>query len=210
VRLFVVGDIHGSLEKLYAELQKLKFVFATDQLWAVGDLVDRGPRSFDVLKLLKEPWFNSILGNHEEMILLGYRGSNDHAICSLQNGGGWFPLLEDEDMQEAIELMSALPVVKTLQSPSGKKIGLIHGEPPTDDWDQIVAGIETPQIRDAALWGRSRVRRSMPVPPTGIANIDHVYCGHTPMKNPLTVANVSWIDTGACFPEGRLTVVEVL
>jgi serine/threonine protein phosphatase 1 len=209
MKLFVVGDIHGCKQKLFEAMEKVGFDTELDQLWCVGDLVDRGPESMEVLRLLKEPWFDSILGNHEEMIVLGYQGSNDHAICSLQNGGGWFPLMSDEEVVEAFELMKDLPVVQTLRSPSGRKIGLVHAEPPLDDWDECVAWMGTDKVRDVALWGRNilRGRRHLLKP---IANVDHVYCGHTPLHEPKTIENVSWIDTGACFPDGKLTMVEVL
>lgn len=210
MRLFVCGDVHGSLMALKEAMQRVGFDKSQDRLWVVGDLVDRGPNSLEVLQLLKKPWFNSILGNHEEMIVRGFAGEGDMALCSLQNGGGWFLGLSETQQAEAVALMAALPVVNTLISPSGRKIGLVHGEPPTDDWDQIVVGIETVPFRQVALWGRNVVRGRRRLPEGGIRNVDHVYCGHTPLDETKTVENVSWIDTGACFSDGKLTMVEVL
>src|SRR3954471_11266991 len=78
-RAYVIGDIHGRLDlledllaKIHAELQhrpapKTLLVF-------VGDLVDRGPNSAQVIERLRayrrsgiQPVF--LLGNHEEVFL---------------------------------------------------------------------------------------------------------------------------------------------
>jgi len=39
-----------------------------DQLFSVGDLVDRGPESHRVLEWLARPWFFAICGNHDFMV----------------------------------------------------------------------------------------------------------------------------------------------
>lgn len=54
-RDFVVGDIHGCYDQLTNLLKEIKFNFAKDRMFAVGDLVDRGSKSKEVLDLLYEP-----------------------------------------------------------------------------------------------------------------------------------------------------------
>ena len=56
-RDFVVGDLHGCLPDLKALLTTVSFNPDKDRLIAVGDLVDRGPESLGVLRLLGAPWF---------------------------------------------------------------------------------------------------------------------------------------------------------
>ena len=65
-RDFVLGDLHGCLELLQIEMIKVGFNEETDRIFSVGDLVDRGPDSLKCLELVFEPWFHSVLGNHEE------------------------------------------------------------------------------------------------------------------------------------------------
>jgi serine/threonine protein phosphatase 1 len=65
-RDFVVGDIHGWLEPLQAELDAVCFDPAVDRLFSVGDLIDRGPDSEQCLLLTREPWFFAVRGNHEQ------------------------------------------------------------------------------------------------------------------------------------------------
>jgi serine/threonine protein phosphatase 1 len=83
-RAYVVGDIHGRLDlleellaKIHAELQH--HPAAKTLLVFVGDLIDRGPHSAQVLERLRtysrpgiQPIF--ILGNHEEVLLRILRG----------------------------------------------------------------------------------------------------------------------------------------
>lgn len=68
-RDFVVGDLHGCFDELQKLLDFVKFDGARDRLFSTGDLVDRGPKSYDCLNLLNEKWFYSVLGNHEDLIL---------------------------------------------------------------------------------------------------------------------------------------------
>ena len=69
---YVVGDLHGHYDQLMADLQRIQFDFAKDRLFAVGDLGDRGEQSEKVIELLKEPWFFSVRGNHDQFILDRY------------------------------------------------------------------------------------------------------------------------------------------
>lgn len=68
-RDFIVGDLHGRRDMLDRLLQKVDFHTATDRLFSVGDLVNRGPDSWGCLELLRESWFYPVLGNHEAMLL---------------------------------------------------------------------------------------------------------------------------------------------
>lgn len=48
-RDFVVGDVHGEFPTLESLLAQVGFAPERDRLFALGDLVDRGPRSTDAL-----------------------------------------------------------------------------------------------------------------------------------------------------------------
>jgi len=69
-RTLIVGDVHGCLDELETLLDKLK-PSKEDTLIFLGDLVDKGPRSADVVRLvhsLSNDLSNVtlIMGNHEE------------------------------------------------------------------------------------------------------------------------------------------------
>lgn len=67
---YCIGDIHGCFVELQALLELIKFNSSTDQLYFVGDLVNRGPDSLKVLRFIKQlPNTTVILGNHDLHLL---------------------------------------------------------------------------------------------------------------------------------------------
>lgn len=69
-RTFVMGDIHGEYNKLVSLLEKVKFDYEEDTLIQLGDIVDRGFNTKDVVdELLKIKNLLSIRGNHDDEFL---------------------------------------------------------------------------------------------------------------------------------------------
>lgn len=88
--VYVISDIHGCNTNFRLALKAVKLK-KTDTLILLGDLIDRGNESKEVIDtvfLLEEHGFNivSILGNHEEMLL---NSLNDFTaqVNWLRNGG---------------------------------------------------------------------------------------------------------------------------
>jgi serine/threonine protein phosphatase 1 len=62
----VIGDIHGTYKTFLALLEKIP---AGDQIVLVGDLVDRGPQSKQVVQyLIDHPEIKCVKANHEDMM----------------------------------------------------------------------------------------------------------------------------------------------
>jgi bis(5'-nucleosyl)-tetraphosphatase (symmetrical) len=66
-RQIIIGDIHGCIEEFNELLQTLEYRPNTeDELYLVGDLVDRGPDSVGCVRRVKQLGAVAVLGNHEE------------------------------------------------------------------------------------------------------------------------------------------------
>ena len=83
-KLDVIGDVHGLADTLQSMLYKLGYDSALNhpsgrQLCFLGDLVDRGPQSLDVLDLVMKAVAKGhycVRGNHDNNLARGLRGNN--------------------------------------------------------------------------------------------------------------------------------------
>ncbi|RLC16247.1 MAG: serine/threonine protein phosphatase, partial [Deltaproteobacteria bacterium] len=50
--IFAIGDIHGCFDKLVSLMDKIDIDFDHDTLVFMGDYIDRGPSSFEVVEYL--------------------------------------------------------------------------------------------------------------------------------------------------------------
>lgn len=207
-RDFVVGDIHGCFSQLHDVMRKADFKYTADRLFSVGDLVDRGPQSLKVSEWLEQPWFHAVRGNHEQMAIEAAYGLIDAGL-HVVNGGLWFYEAESCDRDKAVKAMGKLPMAMEIATDNGK-VGIVHAEVPGDNWTAFLDALATDPLPNFehyerfALWGRDLIRGRSPF--SGVAGIDLVVVGHTPVKESARLWNVLYLDTGCCF--GRhLTMV---
>ncbi|AAN69286.1 MULTISPECIES: serine/threonine protein phosphatase [Pseudomonas] len=199
-RDFVVGDLHFKIQDLQRGLQALGFDQAIDRLIAVGDVIDRGPGVREVLQLLDEPWFYSVQGNHEQMLINAYHADPDvryaaHAMV-------WWPMIPYESKSVVIEKLRSLPIAIEIESAQGI-VGVVHADVPAGVcWQTFVAELENPAIEETALWGRDRIMKHQR---DGVPGAWRVCTGHSWIPRPLRLGNVLALDiTGGC--DGSLAI----
>lgn len=74
----VIGDIHGTYNTLLALVDKIKTQFPNASIASVGDLIDRGPYSREVVKyFIDKPELFVVKANHEDMCVNDMLGNID-------------------------------------------------------------------------------------------------------------------------------------
>ncbi len=102
---YAIGDVQGCFDELQELLQLLNFDREKDTLWFAGDLVNRGPKSLEVLRFIKNlPKSVVVLGNHDLHLLSIAHGHpfKDHAL---------FEVLAAPDREELITWLRHQPLL---------------------------------------------------------------------------------------------------
>ncbi len=200
--IFAIGDIHGCMDKLNTLMDKIDIDFEMDTLVFLGDYIDRGPSSFEVISFLitlKEKYENIIFlkGNHEEM-LENYIAGIDR-FTYLSNGGR-----QTIDSYMRRGYISGKELIPEDHIDFFKRLDLFYQ---TDNYIFVHAGLREKivlqdQLQDDLLWIRQKFIKS---------NYDfgkRVIFGHTPLAKPLVQPNKIGIDTGAVYGN-KLTCVKL-
>ncbi len=107
---YAIGDIQGCMEALRRLLDRIAFDPAHDRLWFVGDLVNRGPHSLEVLRFVKQlgPAAVTVLGNHDlHLLALWCHITQPGRKDTLQ------PILSAPDMEELLHWLRGRPLLYT-------------------------------------------------------------------------------------------------
>lgn len=223
-RDFVVGDLHGHRSLLEQQLSHIGFDTARDRLFAVGDLIDRGPESLDTLALIEQPWFHTVLGNHELMLLnfLGFYESRLHARKSFSTGGGaWVQEVmarQRKRLMQLAEQAAALPLA--LHVDGVQPFNVMHGDlEPIGSCQERLLRQDTMSARKAELLVSSREnfsaalkseRRMRPYAGHAVQlsaqpldGLPLTFVGHSPVRQIVVHRSYVYIDQGVCLRSAK-------
>ena len=211
-QVYVVGDIHMKTEPLYKALEALSFDTNKDILVSVGDLIDRGPDAPEcILELLNQPWFYSVLGNHEDMFLKHIIFGGTDSQMFLQNGGDWILNSDSNIVYKLFNKFIELPIAIQINY-MNKKFGIVHAGVYFDDWqlmkENLIAFKEDDMfarhdIISHSIWDRRQIKLD-----NLIKNVDYAIFGHNPLKEPLVTKNKYYIDTASVY-NNKLTILKL-
>jgi serine/threonine protein phosphatase 1 len=201
-KIFAIGDIHGSYDRLKTLMDKIPIDFSRDTLVFIGDYIDRGPHSVEVVDYLMQlknrvPGVIFLKGNHEDMLDKFING--DDRLTYLLNGG-----------QQTLDSYLTKPVQSDFypippdHMDFFKSLRLFYE---TEEFIFVHAGLrprvplESQKPQDL-LWIRDKFVS------TKYDFGKRVIFGHTPLKKPLVEPNKIGIDTGAVYGNA-LTCVQL-
>ncbi len=226
----IIGDIHGCCDELSQLLQQLGYQivesssesgFWDSPVYAhpegrkavfLGDLVDRGPRILDTLKLVHNMVVAStalcVPGNHDIKLLRKLSGKNVKINHGLEQTLAEIAALPDEMRESAIaEIRQFLDSLIGHYVLDGGKLVVAHAGMKAE-----LQGRASARVRDFALYGETTgeidefglpVRYNWAAEYRGQAAV--VY-GHTPVPETEWLNNTVDIDTGCVFG-GKLTAL---
>ena len=137
----VIGDVHGLYDELLALLTKAGWVFRDGhlshplgrKLLFLGDLVDRGPHSVEVVRLVRQAVRDgvaeSLQGNHEDKLVRFVDTALREGIerwSSYANAETGVQFLKLADRQVLVEFLRTLPAYKLLDAGNGLKLAFVH------------------------------------------------------------------------------------
>ena len=192
-KIFAIGDIHGSFDQLQDLMQKIPIDFATDTLVFIGDYIDRGPGSVEVVDYLLElqkkvPETIFLKGNHEDMLEKYLNGTD--RFTYLLNGG---QRTLDSYLNQTTK-SEAFPI-PAHHKDFYRSLKLYYE---TDKYIFVHAGMRPKvqlefQENEDLLWIRDKFIY------TKYNFGKRVIFGHTPLSKPLVESNKIGIDTGAVY-----------
>lgn len=146
--IYAIGDVQGCYGELQNLLAQVDYTPTRDQLWFVGDLVNRGPQSLQVLRFVKNlgSTAHCVLGNHD-LHLLAVAAGCEH----VRDSDTFHDVLAAPDCDELLDWLCHLPL---LYHDAATSFTMIHaGLPP--QWDLAQARACATEV-EAVLRGPAR------------------------------------------------------
>ena len=219
-RDFVAGDVHGEFATLERLLDDVGFEAARDRLFALGDLIDRGPDSTTALDWIESERITlSVRGNHEQRLLERITRAEEESEIGAWGLAihPWFADVDRDAWPRWSAMIRAMPLAATVATQAGP-VGLVHASPTTRAWDAMLGMLRAGDpdtvwhaLENTAIARADRLRATQDgMPGDGqIEGVRAVITGHTPLFRVACTGNTWHIDTKAGLPGGALTLAQI-
>ncbi|MBJ95145.1 MAG: symmetrical bis(5'-nucleosyl)-tetraphosphatase [Rickettsiales bacterium] len=108
---WAIGDVQGCFAELQDLLTAIAFVPGRDRLFLLGDLVNRGPNSLDVLRwAFTTPGVEAVLGNHDLWLLALHQG-----LAEQRKGDSLKQVLAACDCDQLLRWLRGRPILMEAQ-----------------------------------------------------------------------------------------------
>ena len=204
--IWVIGDVHGEYDILMQLIQKLPI---NAKICFVGDLVDRGEKSCEVLEFVIQNNFKSVLGNHELMMVNSTREHDTNCLW-LINGGqetlnSYDKYLFDREVHKKIYLshmrwIRALPYFLYFEVEGHKPLVVSHSyihhvwinkEHQYCEYDG-----------EDILWRHMDSKTYFEADKEAASGIYNIF-GHYPKREPVVTDTYAMIDTGIAYKDKK-------
>lgn len=211
---YIVGDLHGCYYDLMAALNAINFDKTRDRLFSVGDLIDRGPDSFKTAHLIYEPYFFSVRGNHEQLMIDAILNKDrSMAACWLNNGGVWHASYDDVELNSLARDLNELPLIICVGE-GENRFNIVHAEL---THRPVVNGHKTPILvtnemidnwtftdddEQDMIWGRTLLTLAKVLDTDKgkrfhAGTLSTTYVGHSQVRESVIIEKQVFIDTSA-------------
>lgn len=75
-KTLIIGDVHGCLKEFLALLKKANYTAKSHRVILVGDIINRGPYSLEMLEWTRKKGVELVCGNHEQAFINGVRNNS--------------------------------------------------------------------------------------------------------------------------------------
>lgn len=182
---YVTSDIHGRYEQFLKLLQVIRFG-GDDEMYVLGDTVDRGPKPLDTLiHCLTAPHIHLLAGNHEQMMLDYLETGSIPSLILWQRNGAKSTLTQLDSYSKQWQGMLArqltkLPLVIPDLVVGKRRYYLVHACPIPRILDGVLRYNEaSEEEREWAVWERSLDTDSYPMSSLLPEDVFHHYRGST-------------------------------
>lgn len=212
--IYIIGDVHGCYKTLLSLIEKMPNKYNSN-ICFVGDLIDRGKNSSNVIEFVKTNNYPCVLGNHEKYmietmpLILEDMNNLNHTWITKNDGDKTLKSYSDLNMlKEHLQWLDTLPLYleyKDFKTKDNRYLVISHSHI-LESWkykDYSKDSNEYKAFEKGCLFSRYKSFDNK--------EIFNVY-GHTPMAEPIIKSYKANIDLG-CFyksesESGKLCALE--